>query len=683
MTRSLSMLLSCALLAGCGELDTLDDAAPVDEASEALEVQLAQAVPIGGIGGGFQGPFIGRWAQEPVVYRQYLAGGSSAAYGQAWQQWRDLGYHPAILDASRIGAQTRYSGLWYRDDQVLDWASHRDLLEADYLDVASTRQSQGYRLIDLDAHTAFGVTRYHSVWVREQSPLGWWSHRRIDAATLTQKISDYAGLGYRPLRINAYEIGNDLRYAAVWVRDGLPFHAHADLSVAQFNGLNAQYVADGYVLSDVGPFQVAGIQRVAATWVRDAGVQQSVFRRDLTDSQLEEQDETYTKQGLVMVDLNTYSFLGLVRHAAIWQRRVVRQTVQSNLPVGGDADIGAIGLTVTEFSTNGVDNRRGTIGFFVQDLQNGNYVTMNADEPFYLASTSKVLIGARVAAHPSINLNAQRTFQSTDWRGENTRGFTQANIGQLLPLQTYLTNMLIGSDTASTDVLHRLLVNLDGARGLDDWLRDVVGMQNVGEITDICTVDKRISANENTCVNSVSCDTFETWFRGSGGPYYNASQAERDCLDSLVDDRSVENHETYYTSLANTVTPAEFGRFWHRLAQGDLMDNADRAGFLATLDPSNNLGFNQAQGIFYDQMGTKNGGKRRVVSQVGIMWDWAGAVGDYTNVTPRYAFALFTEDWNFENTNDVDSNGLTDDTDWALAAMQGVLNRAIQFLDKQ
>ena len=157
----------------------------------------------------------------------------------------------------------------------------------------------------------------------------------------------------------------------------------------------------------------------------------------------------------------------------------------------------------------------------------------------------------------------------------------------------------------------------------------------------------------------------------------------RDCLDSLVDDRSVENHETYYTSLANTVTPAEFGRFWHRLAQGDLMDNADRAGFLATLDPSNNLGFNQAQGIFYDQMGTKNGGKRRVVSQVGIMWDWAGAVGDYTNVTPRYAFALFTEDWNFENTNDVDSNGLTDDTDWALAAMQGVLNRAIQFLDKQ
>ncbi|MEZ4467616.1 MAG: serine hydrolase, partial [bacterium] len=375
--------------------------------------------------------------------------------------------------------------------------------------------------------------------------------------------------------------------------------------------------------------------------------------------------------------------LGLTRHAAIWQRSVVRQTIQSNLPVAGDPDLLAVGATVAEFSTPGVDQRQGTIGFFVQDLQTGNYVTMNADEPFYLASTSKVLIGARVVSHPSINLGASRVFASADWRGENTRGFTQANIGQPQTIQTYLTNMLIGSDSASTDVLHGMLVNLDGPRGLDDWLRDVVGMQNVGEITDICTLDKRISAEENTCVNAVSCDTFEAWSRGAGGPYFNATQAERDCLDSLVNDRSVENHETWYTTLANTVTPAEFGRFWQRFADGDLLDNADRAAFLATLDPSLNLGFNAAQGISYDQMGTKNGGKRRVASQVGIMWDWGGAAGDYTTVVPRYAFALFTEDWNFEDPNDANGNSLSDDTDWALTAMQGVLTRSIQFLAKQ
>ena len=669
LARSLARTL--ALAAAC----TVSACAPADEA--AFEQHTDEL--------GIIAPVLGRWLREPVVYRQYLAGDTSAAYGQAWQRWRDLGYFPGMLNVDRVDNATRYSGLWYRDDQVIDWASHRDQLEADYLNTWNQRVAEGFRLIDLDAHTVGVTTRYHSVWIKEQTPQSWRAHRRLSLAALTSTLADYDADGYRPLRINAYEFSGEIRYSAVWVRDGLhDFHAEGNLTSAQFSTLNSQYTADGYVPTDLAHFDVNGAHRIAAIWTRDPRVLEAVVRRELSASQLEEANETYSKSNLVMVDLNVGTgLLGGPVFSALWHRTEIRQLVQSNRPTGGDGDILALGATVAEFSTNGNDGRRGTMGFFIQDLQNGNYLTMNADEPFYLASTSKVLIGARVVSHPNINLNAQRVFNSTDWRGENTRGFTQQSVGQPFPLQTYLSNMLINSDTASTDVFYGILANQDGANGLNDWLRDVVGMQNVGEITDICQVDKRISAGEDTCVFNLSCDTFEAFSRGAGGPFWNATQAEQDCLNGLVNDRSVENHETYYTSLANTVTPAEYGRFWQKFADGNLMDNVDRAAFLATIDPSTSLGFNTFQGVSYDQFATKNGGKRRVASQVGIMWDWAGAPGDYTNVVPRYAFSMFTEDWSFEDTNDADNNGLTDDTDWALNALSTTLASGIRFLAKQ
>ncbi len=690
--------VTCALgLWACGDLEDASTEGR-SEASEALTVRLATAEPtrdaptyeVVDLGGGFAGgggyvsPNLHPALAEPVVYRQHVAGVTSADYADAWATWRDLGYHPAGLNAVQAAAGTRYTGLWHRDDRVVDWSSHRNLSDADYVALWNARQADGYRVLDLDAHSVSGTPRYHVIFVKDAAPKQWKSHRRLTLNDLNTKIADYRAQGFRPTRINGYATGSSTRYAAVFVKDGrTDFHAHASLSSASYGNLWAQYDAAGYAPYDISGYRQNGLQRFAGVWVKqDASVQDWASRRDMTEASLTEWNETYTKQNLVLVDVDAYLVAGQLRFSAIWHRPVTRQLVESNRPIGGDANIAALGAAVAEFSTNGNDGQRGTFGFIVQDLQTGDYVSMNLHEPFYMASTSKVLIGARVASHPDIEMDDTRFFGNTAWRGEANRGFTQADLGQPQTIQTYMSNMLIGSDTASTDMLHGVLRGLDGARGLDDWLRDVVGLQNVGEVTDICTVDKRISASADSCVNAVSCDTFVTWFRANG-TLWNANQAETNCLNGLPNShRSVENHENYYTSLANTITPAEFGRFWTKLAKGDLMDNADRAAFLQTLDPSWNDGFASAQGIFYDELGTKNGGKRRVSSQVGVMWDWNGAVGDYTDITPRYGFAFFTEDWSFEDSGDADSDGTANDTEWARAVMRAALNNSLAFLQK-
>lgn len=694
--QSLLMVTCAWALTACGaDLDSTDfvsQAAALERAvdapgDEALAPDRGVDAPGGDPdrgGGGIivDGPVIHPATAKPVVYRQVTLGSRSAGYSAAWSRNRRLGYHPAGLNATRSASGVRYTGLWHRDDRVVNWSSHRNLTDAEYLDLWADKRDAGFRVLDLDAHRSGSAARYHAIFVRDASPKEWRSHRRLTAAGLNDKIAEYGALGMRPTRVQGYLWGNHLRFAAVFVKDGkTDIRFQSDLSHQGFAFADAIYRGQGFVPYDIGPYRTAGgALRYTGLWV-EAHPSVVDFRahRNLTANGLRELNETYTRQNLVLVDVDGYRSGAVTRFTAVWHRPVVRQLVQASKPYGGDPNILALGAAVAEFSTNGNDGRRGTLGFFVQDLQTGDYVSMNQHEPFYMASTSKVLIGARVASHADIDMADTRFFGNSRWRGESNRGFTQADLGQNQTIQTYMNNMLQGSDTASTDLLWGVLRGLDGNSGLDDWLRDVAGLQNVGEVTDICQVDKRISASSDSCVNAVSCDTFETWFRG--GVMWNATQAEQDCLNGVPNShRSLENHENYYTTLANTITPAEFGRFWTRLAAGDLMDNADRGAFLATIDPTWDDGFNTFQASFYDVFGTKNGGKRRVSAQVGFMWDWNGAVGDYTDITPRYAFTFVAEDWNFEDNGDADNDGTSNHTEWARAAMRAVLSNSLTFL---
>lgn len=631
---------------------------------------------------GYANPFIGPWTQAPVVYDQYVARATSAGYGAAWGAWRDQGYHPAIINAESDGGPTRYTGVWHKNNRVVNWSSLRNMSEAEYLAEWQSRADAGWRLLDLDAHTDGTTPVFHAIWVEDRIAVPWRSHRALTRVELEATIESYRDDGFRPTRINAYRVPGGYRYAAVWIDDGrTDFIAHVDLSGGNYAQLWDVYRAHDYAPVDIAPYRMGESTRYAGIWLAEDGLFDDwASRRNMTAEGLAEQHETYVKRNLVLVDLDGYTTAeGENLFTAIWQRPKARRVISSNLPTAGDADLAALRNIVDGFELSGPDSRRGSIGAFVQDLQTGDYVGYNMHEPFYLASTTKVLIGARVAAHPGIDPADTYAFDSTMWRGESTRGFTQNVIGTNVTVATFMANMIQGSDTASTDFLWGLIASEDGPLGLQDWLHDAAGMQNVGEITDICEVDRRISAGTDACVWDVSCDTYMTFFRG-GDANWNATAAESACLGNLVNHRTLENHEDYYTGLANTSTPAEFGRFFYALAQGDLMTDADRGELLQAMDAGWNDSFNADQGVVYNELGTKNGGKRRVSTQVGMMWDWDGVVGDHSDITPRYAFVLVTEDWDWETGADADANNTQDDTDWARAAMRGVLGEAIDFL---
>lgn len=624
---------------------------------------------------GYDAPPPRPWLARPVVYAQYVPGGTSADYSAAWSLWRDHHHHPAVLNAHADLGPTRYTGVWHKNHDIVDWVSRRNMTEADYLAEWQARDAAGWRVLDLDAHETAGGPRFHAIWVEDAAPTGYRSHRSLSRPQLEDKIELYRQQGLRPTRINAWTVRGMTRYSAVWVDDGrTDFLAHVDLSGNDYAFLWGIYRDLGYAPVDIGPYRMDGTVRYSGIWLREDGLFDNwASVRNRTADQIAELDEDYAKANMILVDLDGYAGPGGEAYfSAIWQRPVSRRVISSNRPTAGDADIAAIRATADAYEIAGADGRRGTLGAFVIDLQTGDYVAYNMHEPFYLASTSKVLIGARVAAHPDIDPTETVNFASTMWRGEDSRGFTEADIDTDVAVSTFMANMIQGSDTASTDYLFGRLAAEDGALGLQDWLDGAAGLQNVGEITDICELDKRVSAGTDACVFDLSCDTWSAFHR-SGDPAWNATDDEAACLAGLGNNhRSGENYEDYYTTRANTITPAEYGRFFWLLGRGDLMTDADRGELLAAMDAGWNDSFNIGQGTFYDEFGTKNGGKRRVSSQVGLMWDWDGVAGDHTNIRPRYAFALFTEDWSWQGSGDVA---------WARAAMRGVLDSALSFLE--
>lgn len=588
---------------------------------------------------------VGPWASNPVVFGQEVGGVVDADYSSAWNHWKDLGYAPVNLSGvEKSGAATRYSGLWHKDPSIANWTSKRGLTATAYQTLWEQLIGQGYRVLDLDAHVVSGTPYYDAIWIREQGgSKGFKSHRILTLAQLDAKMAEYAGQRLRPIRVNGYRVGSQTYYAAVWVADGLTdFGYKRDLTSADYASWWTFYKNAGYRPVDIAAYPTSAGLRYAGLWVREAGIDSWISLRDRTAAQMQAEIIAQKKANYLEVDLDAYYVGSELRFSGIWVRRVARNFLTGNVGLTG-TQIDQLKAKLTEYTTNGTDGRKGTVGFYIEDLTTGHWIAFNPNEPFYLASASKTFIAAKEVSMPEMSAGDLYQLRTSDWRGEATRGFTKADIGDNQTVATYLDHMINNSDSCSTDRLHGLIEHFDGALAVNKFLDSQADMQNVGEITTICQVDKRIQGNAHACIYSVPCNSFESWFRAGDTSY--SSAADITCFNN-VNNSGVSNdtrYDRYYNTLANSVTPAEVGRFFRSVADHDLLTVFDEGDLVRELDKNNSYA-PPAAGAF-QAWGGKDGGKYKVKSWIGLAWNWDFGSGDYSSLTHQFSVAMFTEDW--------------------------------------
>ncbi|HEV7667631.1 MAG TPA: serine hydrolase [Thermoanaerobaculia bacterium] len=589
---------------------------------------------------------VGPWASNPVVFGQEVGGVVDADYNAAWTHWKDLGYAPVNLSGvEKSGSATRYSGLWHKNPSIVSWTSKRGLTAAAYQTLWDQLIGQGYRVLDLDAHVVSGQALYDAIWIKEQGgSKAFKSHRILTLAQLDAKIAEYGGQRFRPIRINGYRVGNQSFYAAVWVQDGLTdAPIKRDLTSAQYASWWTFYKDNGYHPVDIAAYVKGGTLLYAGIWVREAGIDNWISLRDRTATQMQAEIIAQKKANYLEIDIDAYYTTGgSLRFSGVWIRRQARNVLTGNVVLSG-TQIDQLKAKLTEYTTNGTDGRKGAFGFYIEDLTTGHWIAFNPNEPFYLASAAKTFIAAKAVSMPEISAGDLYQLRTSDWRGEATRGFTKADIGDNQTIATYLDHMINNSDSCSTDRLSGLITGFDGALAVNKFLDSQAEMQNVGEITSICTVDKRIQGNAHSCAFSVPCNSFESWFRSNDLSY--SSAADIACFNNINGSGVSNNtrYDLYYNTLANSVTPAEAGRFFRSVADHDLLTVFDEGDLVRELDKNNSYA-PPAAGAF-QAWGGKDGGKYKVKSWIGLAWNWDFGSGDYSSLTHQFSVAMFTEDW--------------------------------------
>lgn len=246
--------------------------------------------------------------------------------------------------------------------------------------------------------------------------------------------------------------------------------------------------------------------------------------------------------------------------------------------------------------------------------------------------------------------------------GAPSRGWDKTDFNRSFSLDLYLRKMIDTSDTASTDKLFAWIEAREGAGALVRWAKSSaeVGAFNVGELTSICELDRRIRNERNTCATErdgngayrLRCAVLEDKSRNSSpsaGTVVPASSWENDCMNKYNGSGTSWDaaYARYYRTLANAMTPAEWGRFWKRLD-----DHALLAWNPETRLINNYLRLNSNERNFfpndYQTWGGKGGDKHKMKSWVGY---GSTPVSDGTRFVAdgRWAVGVFTENFSEES----------------------------------
>ncbi len=235
--------------------------------------------------------------------------------------WRTLTALTFVLvAASAAGADdgSRFAAIWVKEDGP-GWVARHGLTGQQYQAEFDKWTGQGYCPSQVSGYSVGGQARYAALF--EKANCGQFVARHgLSASKYQQEFDKWTGEGYRLKFVDGYGVGNQARFAAVWVKSG------GGASVAR-HGLNAQqyqaqfdkWTGEGYCLSHVGGYAENGASRYTALFEKK-NCPAYVARHGLTAAQYQAEFDKWTGQGYRLVSVDGHVAGGKAVYSAIWHK---------------------------------------------------------------------------------------------------------------------------------------------------------------------------------------------------------------------------------------------------------------------------------------------------------------------------------------------------------------------------
>ncbi|MEJ3652946.1 serine hydrolase [Actinomycetes bacterium KLBMP 9759] len=199
------------------------------------------------------------------------------------------------------------------------WTAKHDMTAAQYQGEFDRLARDGFRPVDVCGYADAGREFYAAIWEKTGGPALVARHGLTPDAYQAE-FDRLAEDGYRPVRISAFGIGGQARFAAIWHKVGGPaLVARHGLTADAFQAEWDRLAGDGHRPVEVCGYEEGGQARFAGIWLKTGGPA-LVARHNLTPAAYQAEFERVTKDGYRPVRISPYAVGIDVRYAAIWEQ---------------------------------------------------------------------------------------------------------------------------------------------------------------------------------------------------------------------------------------------------------------------------------------------------------------------------------------------------------------------------
>lgn len=178
----------------------------------------------------------------------------------------------------------------------------------------------GYRMDWNDGYGVGNTAHFNVIYHQNSNPaLSWKSHRMLTANGLTQKKGLYGGQGYQLVHIDTYNIGNAVRYAAIWHKGtSVPTTAtYHGVSSASHQATFNFWTSLGWRPRVISPTSVNGVLYYSGVYTHGS-IGSYMAKSYQTSAQYQTNYNSNKAAGRRLIYLNSYVHNGAARYTAIW-----------------------------------------------------------------------------------------------------------------------------------------------------------------------------------------------------------------------------------------------------------------------------------------------------------------------------------------------------------------------------
>jgi CubicO group peptidase (beta-lactamase class C family) len=207
---------------------------------------------------------------------------TDSEFSTKWEEMKTKGFRPIDQECHQAGGTTYFGAIWMKNTENLKWVSLRKLTSEEFAQKFDLYKA-AYIPVDVDVYQIGGTTYYSVIWVENKNNLAWVEKRNIPQSDFGTQFDEYSGKGYRLYSTESYERNGQQEYATIWVKEpqARSWYARRDMDATNFHNWWLRYADLGYRLEDIEVYKVGNNTRYAGVWLENDNRVRWKFRQQV------------------------------------------------------------------------------------------------------------------------------------------------------------------------------------------------------------------------------------------------------------------------------------------------------------------------------------------------------------------------------------------------------------------